>query len=256
MANEKRPHNKVQSVKTMFSIIEQLESQEVYGVTDLAQTLEMPKSTVHKHLQTLEEEGYVRAQNGRYELGLKFLKHGGTVRDRNRVYTFGRPKVESLGEQLDEMVILSVKEGSDGVFLFRANDRYNLKQSLPLGARFPLHLNAAGKAMLAELDERVARDLLEDTELPRATDSTITDIDTMLNELQMVRGRGYALNRGERDPSVRAVSAAIRDEKTGRIGAISISIPSDSPAVKHLDDEYAEAVREAASELSLQLKNN
>lgn len=246
----------IQAVGVMFSIVEELERQDEYRLTDLADALSMPKSTVHKYLKTLEELGYVQADSGTYRLGLKFLKHGGIVRDRCRIYTYGRAKVEALGDRHDEMAILSIREGNRGVFLFRSNDRYNLKESIPLGKRFYLHQNAAGKAMLAKLEDDAIRELVDTTGLPDATDSTITDVDALLDRIRTIRSQSYALNEQERDTSVNAVSAAIRDEKTGQIGAISLSIPSDSPTVKHLEGEYAEAVQQAASELSLQLKYN
>lgn len=242
------------AVKTTFAVVELLQRQGPTGVTAIANEMELPKSTVHKHLQTLVDQGYVRKTGGKYALGFKFLEHGGVVRDQCRIYTYGRPKVEALAAEVEEMVILSIREGNQGVFLFRSNDRYNLRESLPLGARFALHCNAAGKAMLGENDDEQVSECVDATGLPSVTDRTITDHDKLFQELETVRERGYALNRGERDRSVRSVSASIVDERTGDIGAISISIPSDSSTAKYLNNEYAEAVQQATSELSLQLK--
>lgn len=250
------PNRTVDAVGTAFAVVQELESRGPSGVTALADGMDLPKSTVHKHLQTLVEEGYVRRRDGRYRVGFKFLQHGGVVRDRCRLYTYGRPKVESLVDDVQEMVILSIREGDRGVFLFRSNDRYNLKESLPMGARFHLHSNGAGKAMLAATDDTSVRDLSETSGLPAETTQTITDPDALADELETIRANGYALNRGERDSGVQAVSAAILDESTGDVGAISISVPSGSPAVDHLDDDYAEAVQRAASELTLQLKHS
>ena len=254
MTNERRSGRTIGSVETAVSIVDHLQSRGPSGVTAIAESMGLPKSTVHKHLRTLVGQGYVRRAEGKYVLGFRFLEHGGVVRDRCRIYTYGREKVESLAADVEEMVILSIREGDQGVFLFRSNDRYNLRESLPLGARFDLHCNAAGKAMLAELDDESVRECIDGTGLPRVTDRTITDRDELIRELTTVRERGYALNRGERDRSVRSVSAVIADEKTGNVGAISISIPSDSSTAKYLDDTYAEAVQQVTSELSLQLK--
>lgn len=255
MQSQNQPERTVGAVETTFAIIDALETKEPCGVTALADSIELPKSTVHKHLRTLVGQGYVHQTDGKYRLGFKFLKHGGVVRDRCRIYRSGRPKVEALAEEIGEMVILSLQEGRHGVFLFQSNDRYNLRESLPMGARFHLHRNAAGKAMLAEHDAEYVGEYIDSMGLPRATDMTITNSDELVQEVAAIRERGYALNRGERDRCVQAVSAAIQDDTTGDIGAISISIPNDSPAAKHLDGEYAEAVRQTASELSLQLRH-
>lgn len=85
-------------------------------------------------------------------------------------------------------------------------------------------------------------------------DRTITAWDELFHGLMTIRECGYALNRGERDRSVRSVSAATTDEKTGNIGTIGIFIPSDSSTAKYLDDKYAEAVQQVTNELLLQLK--
>lgn len=254
MIDDETSRQTVGSVERAFAIVNQLQEREPCGVTNLAKSMELPKSTVHKHLQTLVEQGYVRRIDGKYRLGFRFLKHGGVVRDRNRIYTYGRPKVESLVDEVGEMVILSVHEVARGVFLYRSNDRYNLRKSLPMGAHFHLHRNAAGKAMLAEYDDDFVRDLIGQTDLTELTDATITDLDELCTELATIREQGYALNRGERDENVHAVSAAITDGDD--VGAISISVPSGSPAAEHLDGEYAEAVQQAASELTLQLKHS
>lgn len=254
MSSEIQSGRTVGAVETAFSVVEELQERGACGVTDLAEAMDLPKSTIHKHLQTLVEQGYVRRNDGEYQLGFLFLKHGGAARNRSRIYTYGRPKVESLVEDVGELVILSVCEGDHGVFLYRSNDQYNLRKTLPTGARFYLHHNAAGKAMLAELDNETVHDYVERTGLPDATEPTITDPDALTGELKRIREDGYALNRGERDENVQAVSASIRDGDT--VGAISISVPRDSPASEHLDGEYAEAVKQAASELSLQLKYN
>lgn len=84
--------------------------------------------------------------------------------------------------------------------------------------------------MLAEFDDEYAHEYIENTGLDRVTEATITDSNELFQELATIKETGYALNRGGRDKSVHAVSAAIRDYPTGDIGAISISIPNDSPA--------------------------
>lgn len=244
------------SVETTFSIIDQLQTDGSCGVTELADKLGIPKSTVYKHLQTLSKVGYVRADDGTYRLGLKFLEHGGWIRDRCRIYVHGRSKVESLANTVNEMVVLSIREGDRGVFLFHSNDQYNLQESIPLGKRFYLHQTAAGKAMLAELDHAPCQRLLDQMELTPSTAETITDREELIAEIKTVQDRGFAVNQGERDPEIQAVAAAVYDHETNQTGAISISTPTESPSRANLDNRYADDVKKVASKLSLQLKYN
>jgi len=135
----------VGAVNTAFAIIEKLQEEGGCGVTEIAEAMSLPKSTVHNYLQTLVKEGYVRNVDGEYRLGFKFLKYGGTVRDRSRIYTYARPKVKELADNIGEMVTLSTREENRGVFLYRANDRYNLREEIPMGTRFYLHQNLREK---------------------------------------------------------------------------------------------------------------
>ncbi|GAA0215824.1 IclR family transcriptional regulator [Halobaculum roseum] len=244
------------SVERSYEVLQELQDQEACGVSELATALGIPKSTVHKHLRTLVDLGYVRQCDGQYRVGFKLLEHGGVVRDRCRIYKYGRPKIEELVADVGEMALLSIRDEDRGVFLFRSNDRYNLKASLSMGARFNLHSNGAGKAMLAASDDEFVQNYVEITGLPAETPHTITEPDALHDELEAIRSRGYARNQGERETGIQAVSAAIRDDVTGDVGAISISVPTGSPAVDNLDDEYAQAVQRAASELSLQLTHS
>jgi DNA-binding IclR family transcriptional regulator len=250
------PQRTIGAVERSYQILQELQEHGECGVSELAESISVPKSTVHKHLRTLVSLGYVRQRDGRYRVGFKLLEHGGVLRDRCRIYTYGRSKIERLVNDVEEMVLLSIRDEDRGVFLFRSNDQYNLKASLSMGARFNLHSNGAGKAMLAASDDAFVERYIETTGLTAETESTITDPDAFREEIETIRSNGYARNRGERETGIQAVSAAIGDDVTGDIGAISISVPSGSPAVDLLDDEYAEAVQRAASELSLQLTHS
>ncbi|MFB6187589.1 MAG: IclR family transcriptional regulator, partial [Halobacteriaceae archaeon] len=155
-----------------------------------------------------------------------------------------------------EVPILSLREGNEGVFLFRSQDQYNLKRQLPLGARFPLHCNGAGKAILAELGQEFLEKYIQEFGLTPMNANTITDSEELKTQLNTVRERGFALNLGERDEEVTSVSSVVSDPVKDKIGAISVSIPADSPSTEHLDGKYGEAVRKVTSELSLKLKHS
>ncbi|MFB6187002.1 MAG: IclR family transcriptional regulator C-terminal domain-containing protein, partial [Halobacteriaceae archaeon] len=66
-----------------------------------------------------------------------------------------------------------------------------------IGARRLPHANAAGKAILAHLPEDVVHDILDRTGLPEHTKHTITSRKELFDELDSIRERGYAVNRGE-----------------------------------------------------------
>lgn len=248
--------SRIKAINTSFRIIDALHEHGPAGVTTLAKITSLPKSTLYKHLMTLVDLGYISKQDDDYAISLRWLKLGGAVRDQTRIYTHARQKMEELVDDIGEMLILSIREGNQGVFIHRAHDEYNLKQTSPLGARFNLHTNAGGKAMLAEMSDEDIDAYIKATGLPAVNDNTITNPNELWEQIQRIRERGYSLNLGERVSEVRSASSAIVDPVNGQIGAISISAPSGSPSTEHLDGEYGEAVRKITSELTLKLKHS
>jgi DNA-binding IclR family transcriptional regulator len=246
----------INSVNKALRILEEMQDRNGCRVNDLSDSLQLPASTVYKYLKTLEVNGYIQKNDGVYTPSYRFLKLGGHARDQSRIFQFGRQKVENLAEEINELVFISILDGQKGVFVFRANDQYNIQDSLPLGKRFYLHQNASGKAMLAKLSDDQIETIIENQGLPAATEATITSKADLMEELAEIRAQGYALNRGERDSTLMAVSSAVIDTSNNEVGAIGISFPRESPASELIDDEYARAVQRVSSKLTHQLRHS
>lgn len=245
----------VKSDLTLLRIVEALQSLDGAGATELADHLEMTKGAIHKHLKTLAHENYVTKKNGEYRLGLKFLERGGYARDNMRIYSLGRQYVMDLSNETGEMVILAVKDHNRGAFIFRSKDEYGLMSANPVGERFYLHQNAAGKAILSRLPPEEVNAIVTETGLPISTENTIAERKKLDEELNRVREQGYAINFGEKSSGIWAVSAPIEDPQEGRIGAMSVTVPESRTSERKLEGTYAEAVIDAASALSLRLKH-
>lgn len=246
----------VKSDFTLFEIQEALLELDGAGVTELARHLDRTKTAVHKHLKSLKTAGYVHNDDGEYELTLRYLEFGGLLRDRNRIYRFGRPKAEALARETGELVMLSVRDGNRGSFLFRTSNRYRLQNVIPLGERPYLHQNAAGRAMLAEFQDDAIDAFIEDTGLPRAMEKTITDPSGLWAEIERIRDDGFAIGRGERFQGIQAVATAITDTHSDALGSLIIVIPEDTAFDGDLESVFAEDVVHAAREISLELSHS
>lgn len=107
--------------------------------------------------------------------------------------------------------------------------------------------------MLAKLPD-TELDRIISKGLPRATSNTVTDRDALRQEISDIRERGFATNHGERDQEVSAVSAAVQ-HPSGRVGAISVSLPSSIADREDFIDDYVEPIMQTAGKLSLRLKH-
>lgn len=240
----------IESVKRSYVIVEEIRKRDRVGVTELAAALELPKTTVHNHLQTLTELGYLVNEDGEYRLGTKYLRISRDCRNSHAVLQHGRAVIERLAKQSNAYGQLVVEENGRGTVLLATHwDHDGLLQSTP--HPYPtyayLHTNAPGKAILAHLpDERVAR-IVERHGLPKQTDKTVTDESDLHEELAAIRNRGYATDHGELIEGMVGVAASIAtDEKVyGAIAAYGASNEIQSA----LDDDLPALVQEKAEDI-------
>jgi DNA-binding IclR family transcriptional regulator len=254
---DNRQNGLVQSDRRLFEIISGLQELDGAGVTDLAEHLEMSKSTVYKHLNTLLKEEYVTKKEGSYHLGFKFLSHGGFVLDNTEIFQIARPKIIELSDKLDELTVLSIKEHDYGVYLFIYNDKYDLYRSTPSKTRysqFDLHASAAGKAILAQLSEEEVNEVIDHRGLEQKTPNTICDEKELKSELARVREKNIAMNMEEHREGISGMGASFKNEKTGNIGAISITAPAEKLKNEDKIDIWSNHISETINEIELLLE--
>ncbi|WP_254532955.1 IclR family transcriptional regulator [Natrinema gelatinilyticum] len=221
-----RTNAPVESVETLLSVVEFLEQSGEVGVTEIANAVAVSKSTVHNHLTTLRERGYVVNEDGRYRLGLRFLRIGETVRMRTDLFEIARPQIETLVEGTDLVGNLAVEEQGEGVYLYRSRGSDEIRFSTRAGEVHDLHCTATGKSILAHTSPDRFDSLLESIDLVSYTDTTITERDELLDELDRVRNRGIAFDEEEYGRGLRCVGVPIFGPKNTVVGAVSLSGPA------------------------------
>ncbi|MGC1684347.1 MAG: IclR family transcriptional regulator C-terminal domain-containing protein, partial [Candidatus Acidiferrales bacterium] len=123
----------------------------------------------------------------------------------------------------------------------------------PVGARFPAHCTAVGKAVLAHLPEYEIEIILAAAGatkgLPRFTASTLTRIPALKENLRQIIQRGYALDNQELERGLSGVAAPIRTNEGQVIGAVGMAGPTPRFRGKELAKKIA-LTREAAEQIS------
>jgi DNA-binding IclR family transcriptional regulator len=238
----------VGAVKVAHDVIELLVERGPTGVTEVAEALDIPKSTAYDHLRTLAAVGYAVNEDGVYRVSTKLFHAGRRARDDHELYVHGRNEALALDRSTAEgrHVQLVVHEHGLGAVLFATRWQRERRAAQPVRAypmRVGLHSNAPGKAILAELPDEQVDDLLGGG-LPRSTHRTVTDASTLRTELERVRDRGYATDDEELIRGMQGVAAPIVTDRGVR-GAIAVygsvdRMPADPGA------ELAEPVRGAA----------
>lgn len=215
----------VQATRTSFELIEALQRADGAGVRDLAARLSIPKSTVHDHLRTLTEMGYVVQTDGVYRPSLRFLEIGGETRKRMAIHQVAKPELQKLAIETGDHANLMVEENGYGVFLSKAEGQQTVTLDTYAGMRVHLHTTALGKSMLAFMDDERRRAILDDHGLPAVTEHTISDEETLRAEFDEIRERGYAVDDEERVKGMRCVAAPVIDTDGTVLAAVSVSSP-------------------------------
>jgi DNA-binding IclR family transcriptional regulator len=216
------------------------------GLAELAAAVSLPKSTVHRLAAALSEEELVAsAPGGRIVLG------GGLARlaqaSLAALPTRLRPALESLARATGETVDLAVLDGDSVRFVDQLPGPQRLRAVSSVGAVFPLHCTANGKALLAALGPERARALLP-AKLARLTPHTITKHRAPAAELAEVARAGVAFDREEHSEGICAAGAAVA--APGRPAAAALSVPVPTPRFLGSEQRLADAVRGAALQAS------
>jgi DNA-binding IclR family transcriptional regulator len=218
--------NPIKGVQRTLDIIEVLQTRPRMGVTELADELGVSKGTVHCHLSTLRQNGYVVKSEGKYKLGLRFLDVAHHVLSHHELYDLITDEVEELAAESGEVALFTVEEQARGICLYKASGERAVQTELHVGYRNELYHTAVGKAILAFKPEADREAIIAETTLESLTPKTITDEATLREELAEVRETGFAYNRGETIPGLAGIGAPIRKQNGDVYGAISIIGPT------------------------------
>jgi len=248
------PERPVTTVETSIRILNLIKEEEgEVTLQSLAKTLDIAKSTIHRHLKTLENQDLVVREGSTYRVGLRTLDFGLHARRQHELFHVAKPKVEAIAEETDEKVWCVTHEHGQSIHLYGASGRNSVRTSAQEGQRGYLHQLAAGKAILSTFERDRVESIIENHGLPARTEETITSREMLFEELEQISKRGYAYNREESVPRLNAVGAPITDQNGIAIGAISVSGPSNRVTGKILTEEIPDLLLGSTNEIEINL---
>lgn len=248
------PDRPVQTVETALEIFEFIKTADRATLTEIADHVGFAKSTILRHLSTLENNGFVVRNGDTYQLGLRFLDYGIHVRTFSDLYQVGRERADQLAEETGGKVWLIAMETGKSIHLHRASSTHTITTDARVGQRRRLHQLAAGKAMLASLSDSEITEIISRYGLPKQTEYTITEQELLFEELDAVRKRGYAYNREESVEGLHSIGAAVHDATGNPIGGLSVSGPASRMQGEYFEDELPDLLLAATNEIEINLR--
>lgn len=238
----------VEAVHKACAIVRVLRDRDGLSVTEIADSVDFSKSTVHGHLATLVDEGFVVREGDRYRLGFEFVEVGTSVIE-SRVVDLEaiRDEVQRLADETGEQVRFVVEEDGYVACIDRREGDEAIRHKFGIGDRMPMHSTATGKAILAEYPAETVEGILERRGLPERTEHTITDAATLYEHLEAVDAQGFAIDDGESIPGMRAVGTAVTIPERRVLGALGVSGPSTRMTDDRIERELQTQIAQAAN---------
>lgn len=225
-ASERDQAGTVQSVDRAVTILELLAQHGTAGVTQLAASLGVHKSTASRLVSALEQRSLVEQveDRGKYRLGVGILRLAGATTARLDLVQESRPVCRRLASATGETVNLAVLSGGAALYIDQVAGATTLSSYNWVGQHVPIHATSNGKTLVSELHEpELSRAL---GELTAYTPSTVTDRAALDRDLARVRERGYAVAADELDVGLTAIAAPVRDAHGEVVASVSVSGPT------------------------------
>lgn len=244
--------NRIQAVENAFEIVEEIQAANGCSVRDVGNKLDLPRSTAYIYIKTLEDMGYLRKSDGEYYVGIKFLKHGGHARHNADIYQIARQEVDKLANKAQSVATIGCEDDGLRVLLYRTESGDAVSDNPATGEYTKMHWTALGKALLSQKSNKEIKKIVERYGLPKATENTHTEIESLLKDIEEIRARGYAIGDEERSIGVKSIAMPtnISDDRFGHT-AISIAGPTSRFKEYKIKNKFSTLIQETINIIQL-----
>jgi IclR family transcriptional regulator, KDG regulon repressor len=242
----------VQSVERTFDIIEVLSREkDGLGLTDIGKRVGLHKSTVFRLLSSLAEKGYIdkNPKTANYRLSLKFIELSSTFLNNLELKTEALPFLKKLASLTTQAVYFAVLDGWEVIYIEKVETFESIRKYDIIGKRAPSYCTSLGKSLLSGLSEDEIRDRFQAIPLTAFTPNTITTLNRLIEEVDLIRERGWSEDDEEYEEGIRCIASPIYDYRNRVIAAVSTSGPKTIIS-KDKTTEIAQYVVDAARDIS------
>lgn len=207
----------------------------VVGITEIADELDIHKSSASRLAATLAASGYlVAASAGNYTLGPRVGALGSLIASRQDLAAVVTPFLKDLVEVTGETGHLAVLDGTLAKTVQVVDGWHTVRMHSWVGKLSSAHCSSMGKALLAGLSEADVDERYADAGLAVMTDRTIGTMDQLHEELARIRRSGYSLDDEELEVGLRCVAAPVFAPEGTVDASISISGPAQRLSIPRM----------------------
>jgi len=242
----------VKALDRSLVLLKHLSQEGQASLSNLALTLGMPPSSAHRVLATLQKHRLVQfdASSQEWMIGIEAFRIGSAYLVRTNLVEASRQTIRKLMETTGETANIAIADDGDVVFVSQVETHNPIRAFFRVGTRNHMHTSGIGKALMADMERGDVERILQQKGLPQFTAKTLTSPQSLFDDLEAIRKRGWSLDDEERHSGMRCVAASIYNALGEPVAGVSVS----GPMVRLTDQVISElgpVVKRAADEITV-----
>ena len=249
--HDKTAQNTIKSLDRAMGVFEFLSEGAGKTLSTLAKELGESPATLYRILVTLEGRGLVEFDQAEqvWNIGPRAFIIGSRFLRRTSLVDRARPLLRSLMEATGETANLGIEQNGHVLFVSQVETHASIRAFFPPGTLSRLHASGIGKTLLAQMDKERLERFLAQAPLEQFTNYTLTEPSSLIQDLELIRERGYSIDGEERNLGMRCIAAPVFDIHGEAIAGISVSGPTSRVGTEQTA-ALSRAVLSAAQDLS------
>ncbi|MEH7418667.1 IclR family transcriptional regulator [Neobacillus drentensis] len=244
----------LQSVQNGLQILKLFTMEKpVWGVTEMANALELSKSSVSRLVSDLAAESYLQKEGNKYSLGFSILSISGVITSHLEIQRESKDILKKLVADLGESAHVAILEGIEITYVHKVECTNPVPLLSSIGKKNPVSCTSAGKVLLAFGKKNLVDSIIRQG-LPRMGPNSQTDPEQLIDQLRQIKEQGYSICIDEMHDNVVSIAAPVRDY-TGEVAAAVSVVGTRDRIHNHEIKRFIGRVMEAANEVSLRLGN-
>jgi len=222
------------------------------SVVDISKNLNIPQSSASNLVKTLLDSGYLtRDETKKYVLGVRLIQLGAVAMESLDIGVVAKPILQRLVERVQETVFLAIRAQNEVVYILKIDSNSSVNTTAQPGYHRPLYHTGLGKAFLSSMTKKEQNEILSNIDLIAITSHTITNKETLIEQLEQFRCQGYSIDDEEGEYGLYCIATTVSNLDKNIEAAISISglktrlLPKKDVITRYLID--------SANEISLRL---
>lgn len=216
-------------------------------LSQVAQRSSLARPTARRILMTLEDLGYVRSDNGHFELTPRVLELGMSYVSSLGLWDVARPHQKDLVSLTGESSSMTQLDGPDVVYVTRVAVPKLIGLRVDIGTKFPAPPTSQGKVLLADMDRREVLDRLTQPSGSSVIPVVQWDRKSFFEELDRVKQQGWALADEELARGIRSIAVPVRDASGEVRAAMNTTVHAAETSVETLVQQHLPRLKEAAA---------